>query len=80
MDSLFQKMLAESNTEIETNVDIVFVIDVTKSMERMIDIIQTAAISFLGVVAVNENIRFRVDFSEHTAHDIPLALLVLVAN
>ena len=47
MDSLFQKMLAESNTEIETNVDIVFVIDVTKSMERMIDIIQTAAISFL---------------------------------
>ena len=23
---------------------------------------------------------FRVDFSEHTAHDIPLALLVLVAN
>ena len=28
-------------------VDIVFVIDVTKSMERMIDIIQTAAISFL---------------------------------
>ena len=39
MDSLFQKMLAESNTEIETNVDIVFVIDVTKSMERMIDII-----------------------------------------
>lgn len=25
MDSLFQKMLAESNTEIETNVDIVFV-------------------------------------------------------
>lgn len=43
MDSLFPKMLAE----IETNVDIVFVIDVTKSMERMIDIIQTAAISFL---------------------------------
>ena len=29
MDSLFPKMLAE----IETNVDIVFVIDVTKSME-----------------------------------------------
>ena len=25
MDSLFQKMLAESNTEIETNVDIVSV-------------------------------------------------------
>ena len=47
MDSLFQKMLAESNTEIETNVDIVFVIDVTKSMERMIDIIQTPGISFL---------------------------------
>ena len=43
MDSLFPKMLAE----IETNVDIVFVMDVTKSMERMIDIIQTAAISFL---------------------------------
>ena len=43
MDSLFPKMLAE----IETNVDIVFVIDVTKSMERMIDIIQTEAISFL---------------------------------
>ena len=37
MDSLFPKMLAE----IETNVDIVFVIDVTKSMEGMIDIIQS---------------------------------------
>lgn len=51
MDSLFQKMLAESNIEIETNVDIVFVIDVTKSMEYMLDImldiIQTVAISFM---------------------------------
>ena len=32
MDSLFPKMLAE----IETNVDIVFVIDVTKSMEATV--------------------------------------------
>lgn len=37
MDSLFQKMLAESNTEIETNVDIVFVIDVSRNHKVIFD-------------------------------------------
>ena len=37
MDGLFQEMLGASNMNIDTNVDIVFVIDATESMQPLID-------------------------------------------
>lgn len=37
MDGLFQEMLGASNVDIDTNVDIVFAIDATESMQPLID-------------------------------------------
>lgn len=46
MDGLFQEMLGASNMDIETNVDIVFVIDATESMQPLIDKVKSLTLSF----------------------------------
>ena len=46
MDSLFQEMLGASSMDIETNVDIVFVIDATESMQPLIDKVKSLTLSF----------------------------------
>lgn len=46
MGSLFQDMLGGSNLMIDTNVDIVFVIDATESMQPLIDKVKSLTLSF----------------------------------
>lgn len=46
MDGLLQEMLGASNMDIETNVDIVFVIDATESMQPLIDKVKSLTLSF----------------------------------
>lgn len=46
MSSLFQDMLGGSDIMIDTNVDIVFVIDATESMQPLIDKVKSLTLSF----------------------------------
>lgn len=46
MDGLFQEMLGASNVDIDTNVDIVFAIDATESMQPLIDKVKSLTLSF----------------------------------
>lgn len=46
MDGLFQEMLGASNVDIDTNVDIVFAIDATESMQPLID--KVKSLTFLS--------------------------------
>ncbi len=46
MGSLFQDMLGGSNIMIDTNVDIVFVVDATESMQPLIDKVKSLTLSF----------------------------------
>ena len=46
MGSLFQDMLGSDGQMIDTNVDIVFVIDATESMQPLIDKVKSLTLSF----------------------------------
>lgn len=46
MESLYQEMLGVNNYMIDTNVDIVFVIDATESMQPLIDKVKDLTLSF----------------------------------
>lgn len=46
MDGLYQEMLGASDIGINTNVDIVFVIDATESMQPLIDKVKSLTLSF----------------------------------
>lgn len=46
MDGLYQEMLGASNIGVDTNVDIVFVIDATESMQPLIDKVKSLTLSF----------------------------------